>query len=503
MRIAYPPTTIKNRIPKPENNWSKRFNPRLMSSKLDHSSSNICLSVNYDQTKKNQNGRLSASEIKELLNYFSMEVLTSERFKKCVESPSSKSEKASSLEEKPEYCVFYLSNKDHRKNSRFQYPPAKKISNEYDLDLFDSYSFYLLSTSDKPQSLTIQRSITWTEDEEIIERIGSLVQPYLQHYLFHFLGTHLVQSLVKRHPLTLAALISLVKSEFDRFSCDEFASRTLQVVVQMDQDFRDFCLKKYYEASKESKLYKSIPSILLATSVIRAHKYQRNICFFLQKAQKDPAFMDNYRFKRLLVIFTECSPHEELDRVYNLCRFDQRGLKFLNDKYLVFILVGLIARSHGPSVNLFWNLFKAPSRPLFKTNYIGLLLAKIIRQSPQSCLEGLFKALQNPGVMPVPTSKDIISIENFYFFSFSLLLTASRLPKDVLDLFLTDQRYTYFWMAWWKSFLLSQVSTNLSSSISNTFSFSLSKRNLHFTALPRQDSNLRQTNRFKPKSRQS
>lgn len=205
--------------------------------------------------------------------------------------------------------------------------------------------FLWLATNSKKESLSLQMHIATCNcihdgplQTKALQMIAQLVQ--------HPLANYVLQKSVAKSPKVLKEAKKLCMKSFRDFAHNEYSSRVIQTIIQLDSDFCRFAVAEF---RRDLKAYiMDFPSLSLVSVAIKYTRAEAEKNIFKQLPTSSFKFLFTTKpFKRVVISFINASELKSLDWICKrLLKVYLTPVSFLRDRYSVLILVGLFEKGH-------------------------------------------------------------------------------------------------------------------------------------------------------------
>ena len=253
---------------------------------------------------------------------------------------------------------------------------AVKLSS---LDLFSltPQQIYHYATTNKYSSVAFQSLIESLDDSSLHDFFVS-VQPNLQRLLIHRYGNYIVQMLVKRSGYIMDIVAALCTEHFDELAGNEFASRVMQLLVEINTTFRLYSLSRIRTGLYECM--DRISSVLLVSATFRAST-PCDLDFFTTEFLRSPTlWISSKAHKRVLTAALQVGTHAFLDVVSHALSLSSRLEEFLQEKYCTTILITMIERDHAAVVSAICQSLLRDALSLCRSRYFRPLVEQMARK---------------------------------------------------------------------------------------------------------------------------
>lgn len=289
--------------------------------------------------------------------------------------------------------------------------------------------FAKLCMSEKDVSVSFQAYIETCSEEEI-QQICEWVSLNLASIITHQFGNYIVQKLIKRSASCLKNVVDYCQDKFLDLASNEYSSRVMQTLVEINPEFRSFALKCF--KADLTKYAQSISAVFLLSVAIRCSKKDSEFEFIRDALLRNPKkWLVNKYFKRIIVSYLQNCSGKSLDLVFRGLQIESRLFKYLDDKYSCYMLLMFIERHHELAKSMILKRIQSDLKGLLSTKFFRFFFSKILKcaepQFLQSMSEELFTKSQQANF------EKQFSMDSFYFFAFMVAnSTADPCSPDLL-----------------------------------------------------------------------
>lgn len=358
----------------------------------------------------------------ELMKNIQCSLLTSEVYSSCMKKAgmflSSDSPGQTHLEDLKNSAT--LSDKDIRRfYSLFQNENIKEIQ-----------EFCLC---EKEESLKLQKFLEKAPRSILITFFEALY-PRIKIFLFHPRGTYVVQKLITLDESIRRTFTKFASQQFWNLTSNEYASRTLQVLATIDEDFRFFSLREY--RSKHPSTYsKEMPGVFFLCSLIKlSWNSPKEFKFVLEDTLSNPHLLLNRRFKRILVSFVDVCPYSKLEVLFRaIPLFNNDLVKGLEEKYLGYLFLAFLNRQSKIAIQTFFQQIKNKPCQIFSSKMLGMILLRFIKNCLPDLLIDLLNVLTTRKVSSTllfSCSKDVALFYCYIILDIKMSLDTTSISKN-------------------------------------------------------------------------
>lgn len=220
--------------------------------------------------------------------------------------------------------------------------------------------------------------------QEYIEEVAELMVPLYEKLIYSKFGSYVLKKMIQISQVTDSRLASYCRKNFEDLVLNEFTSRVMQQLIELNQDFRQFSLW-FFENNFDFCLTK-ITAVLLIIACIKSCQKPSQYAFVIKSLKQNPTLMSLRMFQRVLYAFTQSTSQKYLAELSRLLDFDKHYKQYFNDKFTVYIIYELIARGANSTTNAILRLINSKCERLIGSRFFKLLLLKLhmFKQSESS-----------------------------------------------------------------------------------------------------------------------
>ena len=244
-------------------------------------------------------------------------------------------------------------------------------------------------------------------------------------------ASYVIQVMIEVHESTKVAVTNLCRKDFESFSQNEYASRVIQKLIQIDQNFKKF-VALYFMKSIELAI-SNLSTALLLIACIQGYEDVKVVeSFFESLLNTRQDLMTNKLFRRIMVSFARFCDEQHLSKVSDAMNYQNMLIYHLRDKYSTYLLVILIDRNHPASRDLFRKSFKAQPLEHFRSSCFKILVSQLLSSESAGTISFTGSCLQQLDQLEISQLK---SKKTYYLFFVLLSITPRTDPtsKLVLD----------------------------------------------------------------------
>ena len=254
-------------------------------------------------------------------------------------------------------------------------------------------------------------------------RITKIVIGDLEQLMIHKYGNYIVQRVATTSPALCGIVRSLCMDRFDQFVVNEFSSRVMQSQVEISASFRGYALERFN--LRKDLWLKSIAALFVLSSCLKCETstdHFKSVKAFL--LSNKPKFFSSKYMKRAMVSVVESCPIEKLPGLFQDLNIRTNIIRYLDDKYMTYLLVAFIRRDFEPCIELICDLLAQELSNLLLKSYSKLFINKLLSIGKQPILRKLNKALLKMALsklshLTLPSSNP----SNLYYYVFMTLAT--------------------------------------------------------------------------------
>lgn len=278
-----------------------------------------------------------------------------------------------------------------------------------------------LMTSNKHTSVCLQQLLAVVQVGSDSSPIISCVVNNLAFLIVNPYGNYVIQKLVVRNNTLLRLAEDFCIKHFAQLYDNEFASRLMQLLIEISPDFRT--IAAYFFKENLQACVNGISAIFLATSILRSWNHVNQLDFVIYNLKYNlRESLQNKYMKRILVVFLDIAPDSMLETTFGLLRFETELLEHLNDKYLAFACYYFIRRGYQPAIRLLRDLISFKLCNLLVTKHFKYVMIRLLNNPllKKGCLGSIIQDLQRYRVNIPP---HLIRSSEYYLFV-TIMLTA-------------------------------------------------------------------------------
>lgn len=262
------------------------------------------------------------------------------------------------------------------------------INQEISIISYEEFKSKYISSAQ--ESARVQLYLDHCSRAKLLE-VGELVKNDLDNLLTHKYGYLIVRSLIGVHLELTNRTQYLCAANFAVMATNEFASRTMQRLVETSDQFRLYSLKRF---SKDTSLWlKSVPGLFVLAACLRcsdSREYNFVTDLLLNNRSK---LIASKIMKRALVSVVEALCNEELHYVFGYLNIERKFMRFLEDKHMTYILIAFTRRDFVPAVKILTDQIRSHFKELVSKPYFKLLANKLISVASEHTLNAINESL--------------------------------------------------------------------------------------------------------------
>jgi hypothetical protein len=266
-----------------------------------------------------------------------------------------------------------------------------------------------LCLKDKPSSIAVQKHLSKLSQANLDRVTGSLSKE-LDRLLTDRFGSYVIQHLVESHLPTLRSVAATISNNFIKYSTNEFSSRIMQRMFQLDQEFSVRCfelMKKYFK-----QLVNNFSGSILLTKLVACVIGDAHYTFVIKILEQNKEYLRKAYFNRMLSTLVSCCSDQILDQVVQHIKSHVWAL--MNDKFGNCILQTIFQRNHEGGIALIRQACAKHINTLLIRRYPKLLLINLIHEGragplPHQLLQA-FVAAGCPSVQTIIERRESASL---------------------------------------------------------------------------------------------
>ncbi len=275
--------------------------------------------------------------------------------------------------------------------------------------------------------------LTCSNAEKII--VGDLVKHDYEFLLSKRYGHTIIRSLLAVHPQITTDITNMCVTNFCTLSTNEYASRVMQRLVEISTSFRTYALKRFYK--NNSLWLRSVAGLFLLTACMQYSEpaeYKFVIDLLLNDQKK---LIQSKIMKRALVSVIDTCSHHELVYIYQFLHISSNFEKYLEDKFMTYIMIAFTRRVYIPIVNIISQKMANQFKELASKRYFRLLANKIVSVGNEEVVKRM-----NEGLLMISSAniyeacdggRNIFNLYYYIFLTISTFRTEGEeeTPKQV------------------------------------------------------------------------
>ncbi len=154
-----------------------------------------------------------------------------------------------------------------------------------------------LCLKDKPSSIAVQKHLSKLSQANL-DRVARHLCTELDRLLTDRFGSYVIQHLVEFHQPTLKSVAATISNNFIKYSTNEFSSRIMQRMFQLDRDFSVRCfelMKKYFK-----QLINNFSGSILLTKLVACVIGDAYYAFVIKILEQNKEYLRKAYFNRML-----------------------------------------------------------------------------------------------------------------------------------------------------------------------------------------------------------
>ena len=357
------------------------------------------------------------------------------------QNPSTASQNPVNLTDIFDYIIFKLSEDKtycflgtlpkhlERANKVIVEPPNDSWVLEPDFQRITRLEFREHFLKSKKGALDLERVLE-TGSKEERQNLITLICVDLEYLMLHKFGNYIVQKVIPLEVTIMSKATKVCREKFDQYSINEYSSRVMQCLVEESADFKAYSLHRF--AARPDLWLKSIAALFVLSTCMKKASSVADFSFVKKTIfQNKQRFHSSKYMKRALVSLVESCPDAELPSLFHELDSEVHIKRYLEDKYMTYLMVAFMRRSFEPCVRIVGEAITAQLKDLLPCSYFKLLINKLLSVGSPLALAGINTALRRIPVLQVHSlSSGGDNATNFYYYVFMTLSTFD--DKDII-----------------------------------------------------------------------
>jgi hypothetical protein len=309
----------------------------------------------------------------------------------------------------------------------------RRLLADVQLHKLKSEDIFYYATKNKYMSAAFQHMVESASKEELENLIDTLDRQCLLGLVQHKYGNYIVLKMVERNYRLLILLTSLCTEEFYALAFNEFASRVMQALVELNPEFRTFVFTQT-RANLRSFLT-SIASVLLLSAAVKYSASENEYFDLLRTVQANPRQWVSTKYhKRVLTSILQVCSFRSVKAICTGLGIPQVLGQYLQEKYCAFIILTLLQKGYIPLVKAFQRSLDREPKFLSGCRYFRPLLEKLVESGNKSVTQIFYESMKLSIVPRLGVSLNLTSDPSWYFYvSYLLAIVSSNEDMALLS----------------------------------------------------------------------
>lgn len=189
----------------------------------------------------------------------------------------------------------------------------------------------------------------------------------------------MLQKIVEKDPKVRYAAEEICSKDFEQLCVDQFASRVIQSLIEMYENFRIFATD--YFRQHVWKCIESMPAVYLLVAVIRLRKDDLEIDFVRKMIEDDyTQAIGSKHIKRVVVSYLIKVNEKSLPELFLLFKLRKKVnlVKLFNDKFMPYVFMTFVCKEFRPAIEMLTCYIEHNFRQLLKTKHFMFILMKVV-----------------------------------------------------------------------------------------------------------------------------
>ncbi len=295
------------------------------------------------------------------------------------DSPVHSGEHALDLE-KPQLSRGYFEDNHERKQALLDNVFAScelQLICNLNMETMTDQQILSIMTADKMTSFAFQQFIHtcwfgqfWKVKKVVIENLDWLAT--------HQLGNYVVQKLLLRDRDIRRLITELCQDNFEIYCLNEYASRVMQTLVEVSENFRYFVVCRF--TNDPWSCTANIAAVFLASAVIKFSVDFKDVDFVRAMVRSDlREVLACKNMKRVLMTYCECCPLATLHELYEELGLYHGLAHICNNKILTYVFLSFLFRDHPAAKQQLAQGVHTHLPTLQKTKFFRFLLERAVK----------------------------------------------------------------------------------------------------------------------------
>lgn len=246
-----------------------------------------------------------------------------------------------------------------------------------DLENMPAEQILSIMTADKMTSFAFQQFIhtCWVGQFWLVKKV---VLQNLDWLTTHQLGNYVVQKLLIRDGDIRHEVTELCQELFETYCLNEYASRVMQTLVEVSENFRQFVICRF--RNDPWSCTANIAAVFLASAVIKFSIDFSEVDFvrtMIRQNLREVLACKN--MKRVLMTYCECCPFATLHELYEELGLYHGLAHVCNNKILTYVFLSFLFRDHAAAKAQLAQGVQNQLNTLQKTKFFRFLLERAVK----------------------------------------------------------------------------------------------------------------------------
>jgi hypothetical protein len=243
----------------------------------------------------------------------------------------------------------------------------------------DSKDMLSLVTSDKASAVALQVLLE-TCSMACKAAVQSVVSENVEKLLVHRTGSYLVQKLLTSGTEEFQPqVVKNCQDNFNKLASNEFASRVMQKLLEINEGFKKFVLKRL--SQDLTPFVRDFSAVFLVSGAVQAAETDEERVFVRNTLAQNPKkWLQNKYFKRILVCYLQTCSTSELTTTYMIFRKGSSIFTALEEKYCSLVLLTFIERGLIVAQTETLTLLSFHCTEMIGLKFFGYFVSQLLRK---------------------------------------------------------------------------------------------------------------------------
>lgn len=293
----------------------------------------------------------------------------------------------------------------------------------------NAHLLILKCLKDKRLSLDLQVALDRLYHSDILKLTSCITAKHMRLYLAIPKGMFFVTKLMEKSDDFRDFAIHYCREHFWNLVSTELTSKLVIHFIEKCQEFRAFVFNYARKAFKA--VLQSFTATYVVTMAIKFAESDQEYMFILDMCRYNlKAALQVKYFKRILVSYIEYCSRPKLGEIYFILGIEQDFYTFLKDKFLTFILLMFLKRTHEPFIQFICQRLKMEITPLSQAKYFPFFMIKVLTVNNRDLKRLIHSAL----VQVTPTALMSVGRHATFFYFYCYFVLATIDPGDSQEL---------------------------------------------------------------------